>query len=149
MAQAHLKYDSPIHPAFYAFVSILCLFAIIMLVRIRWTSWKQHWASEARLGEELSVVFELPEDEAMGVAADVFTSTLSLKGIHSIAALRKSLRAEGTKLIGQEITDMDVAYINDMDEAVPLDVRTKLVDIKLEAQSLHVTPYLTPSSRAQ
>ena len=39
--------------------------------------------------------YELPEDEGLGVASDVFRSTLSLKGIHSIPALRKALRAQG------------------------------------------------------
>ena len=32
------------------------------------------------------------------------------------------------------------AYINDLDEAVAVGARTKLVDIKLEAQSLLVMP---------
>lgn len=92
----------------------------------------------------LQVVYELPEEEGMGVAADVFTMTLSLRGVHSVTQLRRELRERGSALLGCTIESMDVAYINDLDEAVPLAPRTKLVDIKLEAQSLHVTPYLAP-----
>ncbi|KAL1521891.1 hypothetical protein AB1Y20_021542 [Prymnesium parvum] len=129
--------------------AILICCAVSILARARASTLKQQWASSARLGDEMTVVYELPEDEANGVDADVFTSTIDLKAIHSIAALRKALRSQGSKLIGGEIQSMDVSYINDLDEAVPLDPRTKVVDIKLEAQSLHVTVYLSRESSAQ
>lgn len=108
LAQARRTPSTIVKLLFYAAVTLLIGTCILLLMRFRLTLWKQQWASGAKLGDELSVVYEyeLVDGDAMrtDLQVQVETRTINLKGIHSIAALRKALRTQGSQLVGRDVS---------------------------------------------